>query len=576
MGVVVFRDGWGEIEKRYDLTTLPLPADVAALLADAFVQLHATASEGTRRSCWHGLQSFARFIVDDGNVRSVHDLTTVMVSRFIEWFDVQQIKTSKQWSISTRANHLMAVRQLIDWTKRHQPSRLPARIDFPTRVYPVRTPESRPILSGDQLKVILRACYEEIDEAWEQFERGQTVIRSTGSVDGIDPVLARLIRRIAQIDSGTIPSQRELTAHRFSGPVQRYGGSRALAGYFHLISDTLAPFFIAIAIQLAANTEPLRRLERNCQVPHPLDENRIIVDWAKPRAGKRLKRAQRRSFDRRRRYATPNLIDKLLVMTAPLIEKARRQDRNLLFLLKSEKTGTAAVIPLRTLINNVKYFIDRANARIAIWNKAVPERPRAQLPNFVVALLRGSVATEHYKASGGDILEVQQLLNHARADTTEIYVKGPEAQRIQRETIAHLQSLMINWIRGENPAEAREAEQQTTVAGRAAAPFAHDCLDPFGGIASGAVAGRTCPHFGGCLRCPGLVIPIDAEHMARLLQAKRTLENAREHIDLRRWELLYAPSYRIIVDDILPDFPEALRSEAEARIPTLPQVPELE
>jgi hypothetical protein len=85
-----------------------------------------------------------------------------------------------------------------------------------------------------------------------------------------------------------------------------------------------------------------------------------------------------------------------------------------------------------------------------------------------------------------------------------------------------------------------------------------------------------CRYFAGCLRCPGLVVPIDAEHMARILQAKGEFERARERLDPRRWELLYAPSYRILVADILPDFPETLRPAAEAQIPTLPLLPALE
>lgn len=64
--------------------------------------------------------------------------------------------------------------------------------------------------------------------------------------------------------------------------------------------------------------------------------------------------------------------------------------------------------------------------------------------------------------------------------------------------------------------------------------------------------------------------------MARVLQAKEELERARERIDPRRFELLYAPSLRILVDDILPDFPQSLHAEAERRMSTLPILPALE
>jgi hypothetical protein len=85
-----------------------------------------------------------------------------------------------------------------------------------------------------------------------------------------------------------------------------------------------------------------------------------------------------------------------------------------------------------------------------------------------------------------------------------------------------------------------------------------------------------CPRFGGCLTCPGLVIPIDAEHLARILQAKCKLESARERIHPDRWQLLYAPSHRIMTEDILPDFPADLHAAAECIIPALPSLPDLE
>ena len=64
--------------------------------------------------------------------------------------------------------------------------------------------------------------------------------------------------------------------------------------------------------------------------------------------------------------------------------------------------------------------------------------------------------------------------------------------------------------------------------------------------------------------------------MARVLQAKEELERTRERIDPRRFELLYAPSLRILTDDILPDFPPSLRAEAKGRMLALPILPALE
>lgn len=577
--VAVFRDGWGEVAKRYDLGKLGLPTDIATLLADAFRNHHAASSSDTLRHCWMALRVFARFAVEDGHVLSAGDLTTAMVGRYVAWLD-QQIagQTNKPWSKGSRANVLMQLRQMIDWTKRRHPSRLPVRIDFPWRSWPNRNADPRTRLGGDDLKAILRACYEEIDEAWERFETGRRILVASEPVDGVDPELCDLIRALARVNDGVLPSRTLAIRSQVNiSAVARHGGLRHLGGYLHLTGETVVGFFIAIAIQTAGNPDALRLITRDCQVAHPLDEHRVIIEWAKPRAGRTIKRAQRRSFDRRRRYAAPNLLDRLLAMTAPLASRASRQDRSRLFLVKSEKKDTVTLIPEATLSHALKPFISRSNARIAIWNKAAPERARPLLPDFAAVLLRGSVATEYYKASGGDIVVTQDVLNHVRVDTTELYIKGPQTRRVQCEAIARLQDLMLGWIIGrETDTGDYAARERIALGANAIAPFSHDCLNPLAGTASGSTAGRVCRHFGGCLRCPGLVIPIDAEHMARILQAKSELERARERLDPRRFELLYASSLRILVDDILPDFPQSLRAEAESRMMTLPTLPALE
>lgn len=576
--VVIFRDGWGEVARRYDLMTLGLPVDVVHVLADAFRHHHVASAPHTQRACWQALQSCARFAGDDTGIQSTHDLTTATIGRYIGWLDRQTNRAGEPRSLSGRANLLSHLRQLIEWTKRHHPSRLPQRIDFPFRVYSNRNAQPRRRLPEDQLKAILRACYEDIYAAWERFELGQRSLRSNAVPTGSPPELHGLIRGLAAVDNGVMPARLILVARHFNmSAIARHGGIRTLAGYLHLTSETLLPFYIALAIQTAANPQSLMQFRRDCQQPHPLDESRVIIDWDKTRAGDKFKRKQRRSFDRRRRYAAPNLIDKLLAMTAPLVAQAALRDRERLFLIKGEKSGSAAVGALSTISHGIKGFIARANERIAIWNRAAPERPRAQLADFAAVLLRGSVATEHYQASGGDIVHVQQVLNHASVTTTEAYVKGPRTEQLRRDIVARLQRQMVGWIMGD--ADGSATPRTAVVAGlaaRATAPFAHDCLNPLAGTMPGTRAGQACPHLGGCLRCPGLVIPIDAPHLARILQAKEAFERSREQLDPQRWELLYASSYRVLLQDILPDFPAALHAPAATLAADLPRLPALE
>jgi len=572
-GVVIFRDPSGAKLKSYDLKALGLPADITAIFCAAFAGHYATKAPDTRRSCWGCLRTLSGLVAQDGLVCSAIDLTTAMIGRYQIWLDLQKTQLGASRTKTAKQHHLSVLRQLIDWTKRHHPNRLPARIDFPYNPYPNRASQPRPCLSATQLKVILRACYEEIDDAWARFQTGQKILTSTGPVEGVDPRLCDCVRSMAAIGDGVMPTTLELIARKIGlGPVARQGGLRVATSYLHLAPEKLAAFFIAIAIQTAANPDPLRRLVRDCQVLHPLDESRVTIDWDKARAGGKMKRAQRRSFDCRRPYSAPILIERLLAMSEPLLAQAEPQCRDKLFLLKSEKTNQVTEVPMGTLGGSVKRFIKRANARIAIWNEAAPERPRDSLPNFVAAFLRGSVATEHYKSSGGDILEVQAILNHKNAHTSDTYVRGPDVLRIQAETIARLQGLMIAWV---TSSDVPSSEPQPVI-GRATVPFGHDCLNPLAGIAVGSHAGKVCPHFGGCLRCPCLVIPLDAAHLAGILRAKTALEAARLRLDPKRWAVLYAPSYRILVDEILPDFAGALYAEAQLLMVNLPQLPVIE
>ena len=563
--IVLFRDAWGEVDKRFDLGRLGLPGDVTVLLAEAFRGHHAGSSPDTQRGCYRALRLFATFAREEDAVAGAADLSSTLVGRYMDWLNRQPGPDGKGWTAPSKANALAVLRYLVDWTKRHAPDRLPSRIDFPYNPWPNRSPTPRPKLSEAVLKSILQAAYEEIDEAWDRFETGQRILATRGAVPGVDARTCRFVRTIARVGNGVVTAASKVPYG--VSTLSTRGGLRHLSGYLHLTLEYLPAFFLGLAVQTSGNPDPLRRLRRDCQSPHPLDEHRVMIDWGKSRAGAKVKRAQRRSFDRRRPYAAPNLIDRLIAMTAPLASQARVQERDLLFLMKSEKLGTVSLVSMSTLGKGIKKFIDRANVRIAIWNRAAPERWREPLPDFAAAFLRGSAATQVYTASQGDLIAAQALLNHARIDTTERYVRGPKAARIQAETIARAQVLMIGWVMGENT-----VSQSPPAAMPASVPFGHDCLN----LLDGDRPGRPCSRLGACLRCPGLVIPLDAEHLARILQAIAALEEARRRIDPTRWALIYAESHRILTGDILPDFPGELHDAARAIMAGLPALPVLE
>ena len=581
--IVTFRDEWGAVIQEFDISAAHLPAELTALFTDAFRNHYAGAAPASRKSCWKALRTFAAFIADDSNIESSADLDSGAIGRYILWLDQRRSPAGRPWSISTRYSRYAPVKAMLLWALRNRAGRLPARLVFPHNPFPGRHRTSgRRRLSGGELRAILRACYVEIDEAWSRFETGQAILARTTEAHGlqVEPGLEATLRDLHRLGDGVMPWLEPAEVRSGPSPaLERHGGRRLLAQYLHLTVDTLTPYFLAIAIQTAANPDGLRHIGRKCMAPHPLDEHRAIIDWAKPRAGDAVRRAQRRSFDRRRRYAAPNLIDKVLAMTASLVAHAPPGECDRLFLIRGNRPSGVGVIRSQTLMTAIRRFIARANKRIETWNEAHPDRLRALLADFVPVLFRGSVASLHYHAAGGDIRIAQAVLNHARADTTDVYVRGPATQRLQEETVAHLQKLMIAWITGgsqtDDPADAGSSKMHSALGGNAAT-FSHVCSNPLAGTAAGARPGHLCPAFGGCLTCPGLVIPIDAGHLARVLQAKRRLEEVRDRIDPHRWRLLYAPSYRILTEDILHDFPVGLHAAAERMIAALPPLPDLE
>lgn len=579
---IMFVDAWGKPGQRFDLDQLgDLPVDLRDLLAVAFRGHCAAQTPATRRTTWLAVRRFARFVGADGMIREAGDIDTAAIDRYVLWLKEEGA------SRAPRGAHTVAfdvLRPLLMWCQRNRPDALAPDLDIPWNAFPSRRTcqEPRRRLPAEQVKAILRACYEEIDEAWARFQHGQEVIRrpelppKTLRGQGLD----RWIWRISKIEDGLMPDTAAMLEHGIKPAtlVKHWGGSRTMVQYFHITTDTLVPFFLAIAIQTAANPDALRHIHRDCLVAHPLHEHRVIIDWTKARTGGRLQKAQRRSFDRRRRYAAPNLIEKMLALTAPIVATAPPGEQDRLFLTRSiyreharrtvgSRTG---IIDHSLLRRAILRFIERANGRIEAWNAAHPDKPREAIANFAPALFRGTVATEHYRASGGDVLVAQSLLNHASIATTETYLRSEETTRFQRQTIARLQEMMIAWVGGSDRTEHAPAIETA----RATAPFGHDCLAPLVSDSKGNT--RVCPRFGGCLSCPGLVIPMDAEHLARVLAAVDRFEQARHRLDAHRWNRLYAPSWRILTQDILPDFPAELHEAARRIAASMPPLPELE
>ena len=115
-----------------------------------------------------------------------------------------------------------------------------------------------------------------------------------------------------------------------------------LRGYLSLTVQTAIPYYVALLVQLAGNVEPVLRLTRDCVQRDPVDDDQAIVRWEKPRAGRAGKKLQARPFNTTKLYGPPALIEELLKMSAPYIERVEEQDRNRLFLVTVQGDAPAS------------------------------------------------------------------------------------------------------------------------------------------------------------------------------------------------------------------------------------------
>src|SRR3546814_11202088 len=111
-------------------------------------------------------------------------------------------------------------------------------------------------------------------------------------------------------------------------------------------------------------------------------------------------------------------------------------------------------------------------------------------------------------------MAAKAVLNHANVATTDIYVDGEAVRRLERDTIARLQSLMITWVTGETPAHDSQHQGPDTSA-RVTALLGHDRLWPVdGGKDQTAPLG---PNTGGLLSFTSRMVLPEPDHLAILV-----------------------------------------------------------
>ncbi|GBQ81703.1 hypothetical protein AA0311_2679 [Asaia bogorensis NBRC 16594] len=448
-----------------------------------------------------------------------------------------------------------------------------ADLEIPKNLYPSKASESQPreALRQTELDAVLAACRKDIEASWADFEKGRMLIAQgenaivedvrRGNIDLRDfgILLAFLAHHHRSLmPRRPVPDAEGNSCWLLAQAIRRHGGNQRISRFLHATAETLIPYMIAIAAQTFANPEALRCFSRDCLSEHVFLDGRVLVTWGKGRSNT----VQRRSFLRNRSLSVPNLIDRVMAMTAPLVSHCPPSDREYLFVTAGVLSDRhVRLIPSWTVTRHVHRFAERHDLR------NLEGKPL----DLTLASLRATGLTLAHAALGGDVTKTQALANHAVPDQTRHYINQPTTHADQLAALAHLQGRFVEAVRSGSV----DGEERQAVHGEGS-NFAYGghslnasasgflCADPLGGIAPGQRKGRLCTAWLACFTCPNAVIPLDADTLARLLRTREALVEARSTMVSDRWMLLYAPKLEILERDVLPRFSTELHAAARA------------
>lgn len=310
-------------------------------------------------------------------------------------------------------------------------------------------------------------------------------------------------------------------------------------------AQQLIPFMILIAARTGINSDALYRLERDCIVPHEIDEEYFYCVWDKPRAGRQQKQLHR--VDRRKEMGVVELIQFLRQYTEPLALKTDTPANKKLFLYLSENT-----LLKHRLISS--YTAPRISFR-----RLKEFRERHQLPYFSFSSIRPSAATLLYLQTGGNLGKVRQFLQHAHFSTTIRYVLNQITERFNARVIQKAQERMVERVTvipekrkiGIKRLNLPKPQAAQIVEGRFDTGCG-TCRNPYDSPQMGERKGQLCTSFHACFSCPnGLWF---LEDLPWVIATRNRFLNLRSEMKPADWDAVYGNSVRILNENIISAF----------------------
>ena len=464
----------------------------------------------TLNTSFMGLAIFWRFL-DDLEIAG-HSITRLdqidgkVIRQYLTWLEQQIVSRGKNkgnpWGVRMRKGRFVALKSLLVNHRKYVPEAVNPNLSFPKNPFPNsnRTPSDREPYSDSEQKRILAACNLDLrqlhTEQWTESPR-----------------------------------------------------------------QVLALYAVIIGLALGPNASSLLDIRRDSLRSHPLEDRKILILHKRRGYSTHVKSLKQSIEDDNLDVISSTIpatvgehLSFLCNYTAPLIDKARAEDRDFVFLYRTFRYKQNRQMICRMsdadLRNGLRDFVHRHKL----------QNDRGEDLKLNLARLRPTFATNLYQLTR-DLRKVQRALGHSDPQiTARLYAKTPpEAERNH----AFIGQSMVDWITSQDVTKATmlAADQyiplhnaQELLSGGYNTVIAR-CKNPF------RENEEICGKYMACFKCPSMIVFQD--DLYRLFSFYYKLLAERIKIASHHWIKTYSWVIKVIDEQIAPQFDTIVVEEAK-------------
>ncbi|WP_423596465.1 hypothetical protein [Roseateles sp. MS654] len=526
---IVLTDADGREVSEFDLGRHGLESAQVEALLGGFTAVFGHTSLEAQRQTFRAILKFVAFL-KESRISGSALLPKDVLERFHKYLCASGLAGSTCQSIQN------PVLKIAKWIIRNRPHVLATNASVRVAGFKRQLPKPRKRLSEEQFKQILLVCYEHIERTVAHIQRNLDLLDGSAAPAAHELDRLALTEELLQLGGGIIPVQKWIKSSLMTR-VAKHGGLRSLRSSISVSPSQMFPFYLACLAQSGGNPMALLDMPTQCIVPHGLRSDLECLIWTKPRS----RREQRVDFPKSKDWSAPNIVRRLVKVSARMRQFARPTDREKLFIVEPSSGGQARV-PCMQLMH-------------VLLDEFIAENV---LPDFDFKDLRPFTAQAHHRIAG--IAGARTRLNHRDGRTTANYLDRDDALKTHATTIAKFQGELSSRKLGVEKATQPWGADTSSFSGSSQTVFGFQCKDPLGGLDGVSAKGKLCVNFSRCSTCPGALVPLDDPAVVgRILSAGIALKDAREDAIRRGWlkrfNIVYEPTRKIIEEEIIPKVP---------------------